>query len=107
MPGFSAEQAEAIVHAVLTLLRGQLAILAQFSGQVQTGFQILWGLAFGHGLRIPSSFQVTLRVSLTCWASLACNFSLLIPVAVINGLYKLMKVQQGDRLVMVHHLVLM
>ena len=45
------------------------------------------------------------RVNLTRWVSPTCNFSLPLPVAVIDGLYELMKVQQGDRLVMVHHLI--
>ena len=64
MPGFSTEQAKAVFHVALTLLRGQLAVLALFSSQVQTGFQILRGLAFGCSLGIPSSFRVTLRVNL-------------------------------------------
>ena len=87
------------------LLLGQIAILSQLPSHVQTRFQVLWGLALGRGLRIPTSFWVTLGVDLTHWVSLTCDFSLLLPVVVINGLYKLAKVQQGDGLVMVHHLV--
>ena len=105
MPSFSAEQAKAVVHAALTLLQGQLAVFAQFPSQVQTRFQILQGLAFGCGLRVPGNFRVTLRVNLTCRVSLVCNFSLPLPVVVINGLYELTKIQQGDGSVMVHHLV--
>ena len=67
--------------------------------------KFLWGLALKRGLRIPSSFWVALRVDLTRWVGLTCNFSLPLPVAVINGLYKLTEVQQGDGPVMVHHLV--
>ena len=81
------------------LLRGQLSVLAQFPSQVWARFQVLWGLALGCSLRIPSSFQVALRVDLTRWVSLVRNFSLPLPVVVINGLYG------NDRLVMMHHLV--
>ena len=105
MPSFSAEQAKTVIHAVLTLLQGQLAIFSQFPGQVRAGFQILRGLALGCGLRVSSNFQVTLRVNLTRWVSLACNFSLPLPVVVIDGLYEFMEIQQCDRSVMVHHLV--
>ena len=105
MPGFSAEQAEAVVHAALMLLRGQLPVLAQFPSQVQVWFWVLWGLALGCSLRIPSSFWVALRVDLTCWVSLMHNFSPPLPVAVLDGLYELMEVQQGDGPVVVHHLI--
>ena len=89
----------------LMLLRCQLAILSQLPSQVQTGFQILQGLALGCSLGIPTSFQVTLGVNLTCWVSVMCDFSLSLPIVVIDGLYELTKVQQGDGPVMVHHLV--
>ena len=105
MPGFSAEQAKAVIHAALTLLWGQLAILAQFPGQVQTGLRIFRGLALGYGLGVSSDFWVTLMVNLTCRVSLARDLSLPLPVLVINGLYKLMEVQQHDGPVMVHHLI--
>ena len=72
---------------------------------VRAGFRILWGLALGGGLGVSSTFWVTLRVNLTCWVSLTHNFSLPLPVAVINGLYELMEIQQRDGLVMVHHLI--
>ena len=104
-PSFSTEQAKAVIHAALTLLQGQLAILSQFPSQVQARFQILWGLALGRGLGVSSTFQVTLRVNLTCWVSLAHNFSLPLPVVVIDGLYKVMEIQQHDGLAMVHHLI--
>ena len=105
MPCFSAEQAKAVIHAVLTFLQGQLALFSQLPGQVQARFQILQGLAFGHGLGVSSNFQVALRVNLTRRVSLTCNFSLLLPVAVIDGLYKLMEIQQCGGSVMVHHLI--
>ena len=63
------------------------------------------GLALGHGLGVSSNFQVTLRVNLTRWVSLTCNFSLLLSVVVINGLYELTEIQQCDGSVMVHHLI--
>ena len=81
------------------LLRGQFPILAQFPSQVRARFRVLWGFALGCGLGIPSSFQVAFRVKPTHWVSLAHDFSLPLPVVVINGLYG------NDRLVMMHHLV--
>ena len=63
------------------------------------------GLALGHSLRVPSNFWVTLRVNLTHWVSFAHNFSLPLPVAVIDGLYELTKIQQGDGSIVVHYLV--
>ena len=102
---FSAEQAKAVVHVALMLLQGQLAIFSQFPSQVRAGFWVLRGLALGCSLRVPSNFWVALRVDLTCWVSFMHDFSLPLPVAVIDGLYKLTKVQQGDRPIVVHHLV--
>ena len=105
MPSFSTEQAKAVIHAAPTLLWGQLAIFSQFPSQVQARFQILWGFAFGCGLGVSGNFQVTLRVNPTCQVSLACHFSLPLIVVVIDGLHELMKIQQHDGSVMVHHLV--
>ena len=93
------------IHAALMLLWGQLAILSQFPSQVWTGLQIFWGLALGHSLRVSSDFPVTLVVNLTRQASLMRDFSLPLPVLVIDGLYELTEIQQRDRLVMVHHLI--
>ena len=87
------------------LLRCQLPVLAQFPGQVWAGFQVLWGLALGHGLGVFGSFWVTFRVNPTRWVSLMCDFGLLLSVAVIDGLYELMEIQQGNGLIMVHHLI--
>ena len=107
MPSFSTEQAKAASHVALTLLWGQLAVLSQFPSQFRARFWILWGLTLGHGLGVSSTFQVTLRVNLTHQVSLAHNFSLPLPVAVIDGLYELTEIQQHDGPVMVHHLILM
>ena len=96
MPHFSAEQAKAVIHVALTLLRGQLAVLSQFPSQVQTRLWIFRGLALGCSLGVSSDFWVTLRVDLTCRVGLVCDFSLLLPVLVIDGLYKLMEIQQRD-----------
>ena len=105
MPGLPAEQAKAVIHVVLTLLRGQFAVLAQFPGQVRTGLRILWGLTLVCGLRVPSEFRVTLGVNLTHQVSLVGDLSLPLPVAVIDGLHELMEVQQRDGSVVVHHLI--
>ena len=83
------------------LLWGQLPVLAQFPSQVQARFRVLQGFALGRGLRIFDSFQVAFRVNPT---SLACDFSFSLPVVVIDGLYELMEIQQGNRPVMMHHL---
>ena len=105
MPHLSTEQAKAVIHVALMLLRGQLSILSQCLSQVRTGLQIFRGLALGRGLGVPSAFRVTLRVNLTHQVSLACDFSLPLPVSVIDGLYKLTEIQQHDGPVMVHHLI--
>ena len=107
MPSLPAKQAKAVIHAVLTLLWGQLAVLAQFPGQVQTRLWILWGLTLGCGLGVPSIFRVTLRINLTHQVSLVGDLSLPLPVAVIDGLHELTEIQQRDGLVVVHHLILM
>ena len=59
----------------------------------------------GRSLRISSDFRVTLRVNLTHQVSLMCDFSLLLPVSAIDGLYKLTEIQQHDGSVMVHHFI--
>ena len=105
MPCFSAEQAKAVIHAVLMLLQGQLAVLSQFPSQAQTRLWIFRGLALGCGLGVSSDFWVTLRVDLTRRVSLVRDFSLLFPVSVIDGLYGLMDIQQCDGSVVVHHLI--
>ena len=105
MPSFSAEQAEAVVHVVLTLLEGQLPVLSQFPSQFRAGFQVLWGLALGHSLGIFASFQVVPRVNPTRWVSLTRDLGFLLPVVVIDGLHELMEILQGNGLIMVHHFV--
>ena len=87
------------------LLQGQLTILAQLPGHVQSGFWVLWGPALGHELRIPTNLWVTLRVGPTRWVSLTCDFGLSLQVEVVDGLHKFAEVPQGDRPVMVHHLI--
>ena len=89
----------------LALLRGQLPVLAQFPSQVGVGFQFLQGLTLGDGLGSFASFQVISRVDPTRWVSLACDFGLPLPVSVIDGLYELMEIPQGNGPIMVHHLI--
>ena len=105
MPSLPAEQAKAVIHVALMLLWGQLAILAQFPGQVRTRLWILQDLTLGCSLGVPSDFRVTLRVNLTRRVSLAGDLSLLLPVVLIDGLHELMDIQQHDGPVVVHHLV--
>ena len=87
------------------LLRGQLPVLAQFPGQVGVGFRFLWGLTLGCGLGSFASFQVVSRVDPTRWVSLTCDFGLPLPVSVIDGLYELSEIPQGNGPIVVHHLV--
>ena len=89
----------------LALLRGQLPILAQFPGQVRVGFWFLWGFTLGHGLGSFAGFQVISRVDPTHWVSLARDFGLPLPVSVIDGSYELTDIPQGNRPIVVHHLV--
>ena len=90
---------------MLALLRGQLPILAQFPSQVRVGFRFFRGLTLGHGLGSFASFQVISRDDPTRWVSLTCDFSLLLQVSVIDGLYELSEIPQGNGPIVVHHLV--
>ena len=78
---------------------------AKSSRAAETLFWILRGLALGQGLRIFSIFRVVSRVNPTCWVSLTHDFSFPLPVVVIDGLYELMEIPQGNGPIVVHHFV--
>ena len=84
---------------------GQLPVLAQFPSQVGAGFRVLRGFTLGRGLGSFASFQVISRVDPVCWVSFACDFSLPLPVVVIDGLYELTEILQGNRPIVVYHLI--
>ena len=56
-------------------------------------------------LRIFDSFWVVSRVDAAHWVSLVHDFGLPLPVAVINGLYELMEILQGNWPIVVYHFI--
>ena len=64
MSSFSPEQAQAVVHMALMLLKGQFAILAQFPSHVWTRFWVLWGLALNVVLEFLLVFRLPLGSTL-------------------------------------------